>query len=110
MPIDPIYRVIFHNQDKVYEVYARSVSQDGMFGFVEVEELLFGQRSEVVVDPSEESLRAEFKGVNRIHVPMHAVIRVDEVEKQGVSRVSDAGKDGTLSFPTPVYSPGAKKD
>jgi len=48
-----IYRVIFHNQGKIYEVYARSISDGGILGFVEIEELTFGERTQVVGDPAE---------------------------------------------------------
>jgi len=37
-----IYKVIFHNQGKIYEVYAKSVHHDAMFGFIEIEEFVFG--------------------------------------------------------------------
>ena len=44
MAAKPIYRVVFLNQGKVYEVYARHVSQTGaLFGFVEIEELIFAR-------------------------------------------------------------------
>ncbi|HVS22580.1 MAG TPA: DUF1820 family protein, partial [Gammaproteobacteria bacterium] len=49
MPSKPIYRVVFLNQGKVYEIYARHVSQTGaLFGFVEIEDLVFGTRKSVV--------------------------------------------------------------
>ena len=32
-----IYKILFHNQDKIYEVYAKSVSQGALFGFIEIE-------------------------------------------------------------------------
>ena len=39
MAAKPIYRVVFLNQGKVYEVYARRVSQTGaLFGFVEIDD------------------------------------------------------------------------
>jgi len=106
-----IYKVIFHNQGKVYEVYARGVSQGSLFGFIEVEKLLFGQKTTVVVDPSEESLKTEFDGVERFYIPMHAVIRIDEVEKQGAARITEAGREGgsVSTFPVPVYPPPGKK-
>ena len=48
MAAKPIYRVVFLNQGKVYEVYARHVSQTGsLFGFVEIEELVFDARKGV---------------------------------------------------------------
>ena len=104
-----VYRVIFHNQGKVYEVYARRVSQGTLFGFVEVEELLFGERTAVVVDPAEERLKTEFAGVKRFHIPLQAVIRIDEVEKEGVAKITEVkeAKGGSVTtFPMPAYRPG----
>ncbi|MEM7480948.1 MAG: DUF1820 family protein [Acidobacteriota bacterium] len=109
MTTESIYRVVFHNQGNVYEVYARHVSQGGLYGFVEVEELLFGERSSVVLDPSEEKLKTEFDGVRRFHVPMHAVIRIDEVERKGTSRITRAESDGGEVTPFPVVIPPAPK-
>ena len=107
---DRLYRISFMNQGKVYEIYARHVSQGGLFGFVEVEELLFGEKSKLVVDPGEEHLRTEFEGVRRIFVPMHAILRIDEVEKLGTSRIAASEKgEGTVStFPVPVPTGGDK--
>jgi hypothetical protein len=105
MARDRLYRVIFVNQGKVYEVYARSVTDGGMLGFVEIEQLVFGERTQVVVDPSEEKLKSEFEGVKKTFLPMHSIIRIDEVEKQGIAKISDA--DGKVtSFPMPYYGPG----
>ena len=110
-PKKQIYKVIFHNQGKVYEVYARNVCQGGLFGFIEVEGLLFGEKLSVVVDPSEEALQREFSGVERTYIPMHAVVRVDEVEKRGASKilpVTDTGGKIT-TLPTPIYAPIKKE-
>jgi len=104
-----IYKVLFHNQGEIFEVYAEGVSHGDIFGFVEIEGLLFGERSQVVVDPSEERLKTEFKGVKRIFVPMHSVVRIDEVEKEGVSRITkqeESSEDNVKSFPAPIYTPG----
>lgn len=101
-----LYRVQFVNQGKVYEIYARGVSHHSLVGFVEVEELVFGERSNLVVDPAEEKLKAEFEGVKRTYVPMHAVIRIDEVAKQGVSKITDAGDSKVTPFPMPFYTSG----
>ena len=54
-----IYKVVFHNQGQIYEVYARQIYQSDLYGFIEIEELVFGERSGVLVDPSEEKLKAE---------------------------------------------------
>ena len=68
MSKDPLYKVIFMSQGQVYEIYARSVGHGEMFGFVEVEELVFGERTTVVVDPSEEKIKSEFQDVQRTNV------------------------------------------
>jgi hypothetical protein len=100
-----IYKVLFANQGKVYEIYARSVSHGSLFGFIEVEELVFGARSGVVVDPSEEKIRSEFEGVNRTYLPMHAIVRIDEVDKQGTSKITTAEGGNVAQFPVPMYTP-----
>ena len=110
MAASHIFKVVFANQGKVYEIYARKVSHGGaLWGFVEVEELIFGERSAVVVDPSEERVKAEFEGVKRTYLPMHSVLRIDEVRKQGISKVSAAEGSNVAQFPMPVYGPGEPK-
>jgi hypothetical protein len=106
MPARELYKVIFVNQGKVYEIYARSIDQGSLFGFIEIEELVFGERTSLVVDPSEERLKTEFESVKRTFIPMHAVIRIDEVEKQGVSKISSVDGNNVTAFPMPVYTPG----
>lgn len=100
-----LYKISFYNLNKIYEVYAHQVYQSDLYGFITIEGLVFDERSTVVVDPSEEKLKSEFERVNRFFVPMHAVIRIDEVDKQGVAKISDAGEN-IAHFPSSVYSPG----
>jgi hypothetical protein len=105
-----VFKIAFASQGESYEMFAESVSQGSWFGFVEVEGILFGERSQLVVDPSEEKLKSEFKGVKRFHVPMHAVLRIDEVEKEGVSRVTkpEKGSENVANFPAPIYTPSGE--
>ncbi|MEE8543058.1 MAG: DUF1820 family protein [Gammaproteobacteria bacterium] len=105
MGSQPIFKVIFMNQGKVFEIYARSVSHGTLFGFVEVEKLVFGSRSTVVVDPSEERIQSEFAGVTRTFLPMHSIVRIDEVEKQGTSKITAAEGGNVAQFPIPMYAP-----
>ncbi len=104
-----IYRISFMNQGQVYEIYAREVGHGALFGFVEVEALVFGNRSGVVVDPSEEKIKSEFKGVRRTYLPMHSIIRIDEVDKEGASKISKLEGSNVAQFPLPVYTPGETK-
>jgi len=112
MATSHIFRIMFVNQGKVYEVYARKVAHGELFGFIEVEELVFGERSSVVVDPSEERVKGEFAGVKRTFLPLHSILRIDEVKKQGVSKITTLEGGATVTqFPMPMYSapPGDKK-
>ncbi len=100
-----IFRVSFVNRGEIYEVYAKSVSQGSLFGFVEIEGLLFGERSKLLIDSSEERLKTEFQGVERTFVPMHAIVRIDEVDKAGRGRItSTEGK--VAAFPMAIMGPG----
>lgn len=101
-----LYRVSFMNQGQVYELYAREVSHGAMLGFVEIGKLVFGENSSIVVDTSEEKLKQEFGNVERFYVPVHAVIRIDEVSKQGPSRIVPGGEGGSKVTPFPVYNFG----
>ncbi len=110
-PINSVFRVTFVNGEKIYEVYAEGVSESDMYGFVEIEDLVFGETTSVVVDPGQERLQTEFAGVKRFYIPMHAVIRVDEVEKTGIAKVRDAGDKITniRQFPS-MYNYGGEKE
>ena len=103
-----LYKIIFVSQGQVYEIYARNVGQGALFGFVEIEKLVFGERSSVVVDPSEEKIKTEFAGVERTYLPMHAIVRIDEVKKQGTSKISKLEGGNVAQFPVPVYTPGGE--
>ena len=111
MAASHIFRIMFVNQGKVYEIYARKVGHGDLFGFIEVEEVLFGERSSVVLDPSEERIKSEFEGVKRTFLPMHSVLRIDEVKKQGASKITAVeGSANIAQFPMPMFgSPPPEK-
>jgi hypothetical protein len=98
-----LYKVVFVNQNQVYELYVRQIFQSDLYGFIEIEEYVFGERTAMIVDPAEEKLKTEFADVKRSFIPLHAIIRIDEVEKEGPVRMTDV-KSGSnithLSFPT----------
>lgn len=106
-----IFKVVFLNQGKVYEIYAKTVRQGDLYGFVEIEDLIFEQSTSLVVDPSAEKLREEFSGVQRTRVPIHAVIRIDEVEKHGPGKITEIDANSNITpFPNPFIRPDRPKD
>ena len=85
-----LYKIVFVSQGQVYEIYAREVSHGGLFGFIEVEELVFGERTSVVVDPSEERIKSEFENFRRTYLPMHSITKAE---------------GNVTQFPMPIYTP-----
>ena len=107
-----IFRIMFVKEGKVWEIYARKVTQGELFGFIEVEGLLFGERTSLVLDPAEERIKSEFADVKRTSLPLNSILRIDQVQKQGVSKISAfEGGANVAQFPLPPYSnpPGEKK-
>lgn len=101
-----LYRISFLNQGQVFEIYARNVSHGGLLGFVEVEKLVFGEKSAVVVDPAEEKLKTEFADVERTYIPVQSVIRIDQVRKPGPARIHAASGESAKVMPFPLYTSG----
>ena len=108
MPKKPTYKVIFHNQGKIYEIYARNVHQGAIFGFIEIEKLVFGEKDSLVVDPTEENLKSEFSHVTRTYIPMHSVIRIDEMDRQGTAKITEFDETGKNIMPFPLYTKGGE--
>ena len=105
-----IFRISFYNQGSIYELHARSVQQSSMYAFVEVEDIIFGERSSVVVDPAEERLKSEFQGVRRTYIPLQSVIRIDEVEREGSNKIIEGGATAGTVMPFPLHPPGRKPE
>ncbi len=107
-----IYKIQFHNQGQTYELYAHKVSQSPMYAFIEISDIIFGEKSNLVVDPLEERLKAEFKQVNRTHIPLNSVVRIDEVNKEGVNKIiaqpATGHSEGNVTpFPILPLHPGS---
>lgn len=111
-PASTVFKVMFTNQGQLYEIFARHVGQGGIFGFVEVEEIVFGERSQLIADPSEERLKTEFGGVKRVFIPLHSIVRIDEVEREGAGRIStpDGSAAAPRVVPIPMPVPGLKNE
>ena len=103
---EKLYRIAFLNHGKVYELFCTGVCTSGLLGFIEVSGLELGDKDSLVVDPTEEKMRDEFDGVEVLHLPLHSVLRVEQVKKKGqlVIRERESGEKVT---PVPVQ-PGSR--
>ena len=110
MSSNHIYRIVYLNQDEIYEIYAKHLFQGDLYGFVVVEDFIFGENSSIVIDPSEEKLKAEFEGVKRSFIPMHEIIRIDQVERRGTAKIVPLEKDGKSGATVSrLYTPPSKE-
>jgi hypothetical protein len=105
MSDEKLYKVVFLNGGKVYELYSRGVTSSGLWGFIEVSELVFETNGGLVVDPTEEKMRQEFEHARVLHLPIQSVLRVEEVEKRGQCLIRDR-KSGEKVTPFPTSPPG----
>ncbi len=100
-----LYKVTFLSQGKSIELYARHVASSALWGFTEVGDLVFDPPGEgLVVDPTEERLRDEFKDTTVLHLPIQAILRVEEVVRRGSLAIRDA-TSGDKITPFPVVPP-----
>ena len=99
-----LHKVIFHSAGKIYELYASQVISSEIWGFVRVSGIEFTPGEGLLIDPTEERLRDEFAGVKSLHLPMHAVVRIDEVEARGALRILDS-VSGEKIMPFPLGLP-----
>jgi hypothetical protein len=103
MPKKKIYLVRFLGDKQIYELYAHQVSSSHLPGFIEINELIWDQQTDLVIDPSEERLRVEMNGVTSIILPIHSVQRIDVVKDKGTPKIKAAsgysGSSNITSFP-----------
>ncbi len=103
-----LYKVTFLSQGKSIELHARHVASSALWGFTEVGDLVFDAPGEnLVVDPAEERLREEFKDTSVLHVPIQAIVRIEEVTRRGPLAIRDA-VSGDKIMPFPVAPPRPK--
>lgn len=103
----PLYRIQFISNGDRYELYVKSLSQGSIFGFIEIGDFVWDTHTSLVLDPSHEKLKSEFSDVTTTYIPMHNVLRIDAVKKQGSAKITQLS-DKVTAFPSPIYTP--KKD
>jgi hypothetical protein len=99
-----LYKIVFLNNGKVYELFSEQVSSSGLWGFVEVSNLVFDTSDGLVVDPTEEKMRQEFEHAKVLHLPIQSVFRVEEVKKRGACLIRDR-ESGEKVTPFPLTPP-----
>jgi hypothetical protein len=103
-----LYKIIFLNNGKVYELFSEGVTSSGLWGFIEVSDLVFDTAEGLVVDPTEEKMREEFNDARVLHLPIQSVLRVEEVEQRGQCLIRDRESGEKVTpFPIPPHGRSA---
>lgn len=76
----PIYRIVFVQQEEVKEIYTQYISEETLVGFIEADTLLAVDQSSMVINPKE---------VKRCYIPLHNIIRIDEISYQNGCEIKD---------------------
>ncbi len=100
-----VYRVQFKTDDHHYDLYVRHVYPAEMGGFICLEQFIFQEENQLIINPRNEKLAKEFAEVETAFIPYYQIIRIDQVRRIGESRVSHKPETGSKIrlFPnTPV--------
>jgi Uncharacterized protein conserved in bacteria len=77
-----IYKILFVQLGEIYEVYAEAIYQSDRYGFIDVQEYIFDQNSQIFLDTIEEKLKNDFEGVQRSYIPIYCIMRIDELHNE----------------------------
>lgn len=105
-----IFKILFLQREEVYELYAKQVMESDMYGFIVVEELVFGEQASIVIDPAEEKLKLQFDDVKRTYIPIHNLLRIDEVEREEGERLTTSQSGHISPFPGSGVKTPQQKD
>lgn len=92
-----LYRINYINQNQVYELYAKQIVTDKLFGFISISEILFDLKASVLIDPIEEQLKNEFKDVEVLHVPLSQVLKVEEVKHKKSCKIKQLNQNAVVT-------------
>ncbi|SUO93774.1 DUF1820 family protein [Suttonella ornithocola] len=96
-----IYRVQFKTDKNTYDLFVRHVYPSDMHGFICLEEFIFAEEQQRIIDPRTEKLIAEFGNVRTTFIPYHQIIRIDQVHQAGESRISESTDPSNKIRPFP---------
>lgn len=106
---EAMYKVQFISGGERYEVYVKELISSSIFGFIEIADFVWDTHTELVLDPSHERLKDEFANVGRTYVPMHNILRIDQVKKQGSAKITalsdKVSSDKVTAIHSPIYTP-----
>ena len=93
---DTAFKVLFSQMDRLYIIYSYGISEETLVGFIEVDEVVAIEQvisEKVSADTSAyEAILNQYDGVKRSYIPMHTIIRIDEITMQDIPLVQSDAK------------------
>ena len=79
-----VFRVRFQSKDQKtpVEVVVRSISSSEFLGLVCLEGFVFSDHSKQVILPSEDETRKRFEKINKLYIPYHNIIFIEEFKQE----------------------------
>lgn len=75
-----LFKVIFMDEDKTIQtIHASKLNPSSFLGLVEISDIVFLDKSEIIISPDDGKLKAKFKNVERSFIPLNSIVRIDEV-------------------------------
>lgn len=64
---------------KIQTLHASKLNPSSFLGLVEISDIVFIEKSELIIAPDDGDLKSKFKNVERSFMPLNSIIRIDEV-------------------------------
>lgn len=79
-----LFRVRFQTKDdkEATEVVVRSLGSSEFLGLLALEDFVFNDQKKQVILPAEDNARKKFSNINRLHIPYHNILLVEEFTEQ----------------------------
>lgn len=78
-----LYKIIFIDEDKKTQtIHASYLNPSSFLGLIEISDIVFIDKSEIIISPDDGKLKETFKNVERSYIPLNYIVRIDEVTIQ----------------------------
>ncbi|MGE4317947.1 MAG: DUF1820 family protein [Deferribacterales bacterium] len=75
-----LYKIIFIDEDKKTQtLHASYVNPSSFLGLIEISDIVFIDKSEIIISPDDGKLKENFKNVERSFIPLNYIVRIDEI-------------------------------
>jgi len=75
-----LFKVVFIDEDKTIQtIHSLKLNPSSFLGLVEISDIVFIGRSEIIISPDDGKMKAKFKNVERSYIPLNSIVRIDEL-------------------------------